>query len=315
MYKFFVKSNQIVEENNNIKNAKIEEDTSKSSNANNNLIATIIGEDVNHIANVLRLAIGESLIICNKDTGISYNATISKISQEFIECIIQTEIIETTECPVDIDLFQGLPKSDKMEYIIQKTTELGVKNIFPVEMERCVVKLDSKSENKKIDRWNKIAESAAKQSKRDIIPEVKNIINLENICKNTEKYDIILLAYENEEKNTLKNELQKLKNKNIQAKWNITNTAKDTENDNIRKNENIEQVKIAQEKIKQYEESLNSNKLRIGVVVGPEGGLSTKEVDKLISSGAKCITLGKRILRTETAPIVIISNIIYEFEM
>ena len=314
MYKFFVKSNQI-EENNNIKNAKIEEDTSKSSNANNNLIATIIGEDVNHIANVLRLAIGESLIICNKDTGISYNATISKISQEFIECIIQTEIIETTECPVDIDLFQGLPKSDKMEYIIQKTTELGVKNIFPVEMERCVVKLDSKSENKKIDRWNKIAESAAKQSKRDIIPEVKNIINLENICKNTEKYDIILLAYENEEKNTLKNELQKLKNKNIQAKWNITNTAKDTENDNIRKNENIEQVKIAQEKIKQYEESLNSNKLRIGVVVGPEGGLSTKEVDKLISSGAKCITLGKRILRTETAPIVIISNIIYEFEM
>ena len=314
MYKFFVKSNQI-EENNNIKNAKIEEDTSKSSNANNNLIATIIGEDVNHIANVLRLAIGESLIICNKDTGISYNATISKISQEFIECIIQTEIIETTECPVDIDLFQGLPKSDKMEYIIQKTTELGVKNIFPVEMERCVVKLDSKSENKKIDRWNKIAESAAKQSKRDIIPEVKNIINLENICKNTEKYDIILLAYENEEKNTLKNELQKLKNKNIQAKGNITNTAKDTENDNIRKNENIEQVKIAQEKMKQNEKCFNSNKLRIGIVVGPEGGLSTKEVDKLISSGAKCITLGKRILRTETAPIVIISNIIYEFEM
>lgn len=314
MYKFFVKSNQI-EENNNIKNAKIKEDTSKSSNTNNNLIATIIGEDVNHIANVLRLAIGESLIICNKDTGISYNATISKISQEFIECTIQTEIVETTECPVDIDLFQGLPKSDKMEYIIQKTTELGVKNIFPVEMERCVVKLDTKSENKKIDRWNKIAESAAKQSKRDIIPEVKNIINLENICKNTEKYDIILLAYENEEKNTLKNELQKLKNKNIQAKGNITKTAKDTENDNIRKNENIEQVKIAQEKIKQNKESLNSNKLRIGVVVGPEGGLSTKEVDKLISSGAKCITLGKRILRTETAPIVIISNIIYEFEM
>ena len=314
MYKFFVKSNQI-EENNNIKNAKIKEDTSKSSNTNNNLIATIIGEDVNHIANVLRLAIGESLIICNKDTGIGYNATISKISQEFIECTIQTEIVETTECPVDIDLFQGLPKSDKMEYIIQKTTELGVKNIFPVEMERCVVKLDSKSENKKIDRWNKIAESAAKQSKRDIIPEVKNIINLENICKNTEKYDIILLAYENEEKNTLKNELQKLKNKNIQAKGNITNTAKDTENDNIRKNENIDQVKIAQEKMKQNEKCFNSNKLRIGIVVGPEGGLSTKEVDKLISSGAKCITLGKRILRTETAPIVIISNIIYEFEM
>lgn len=323
MYKFFVKSNQIKEKRNNINNEKNVDNVEKADKtektndtANSHLIATIIGEDVNHIANVLRLAIGESLIICNKDTGISYNATISKISQEFIECTLQTEIIETTECPVDIDLFQGLPKSDKMEYIIQKTTELGVKNIFPVEMERCVVKLDSKSENKKIDRWNKIAESAAKQSKRDIIPEVKNIINLENICKNTEKYDIILLAYENEEKNTLKNELQKLKNNiNIQAKGNITNTAKDTENDNIRKNENIEQAKTTQEKIKQNKESLNSNKLRIGVVVGPEGGLSTKEVDKLISSGAKCITLGKRILRTETAPIVIISNIIYEFEM
>ena len=316
MYKFFVKSSQIVEENNNIKNAKIKEDTSKSSNTNNNIIATIIGEDVNHIANVLRLDIGESLIICNKDTGISYNATISKISQEFIECTLQTEIIETTECPVDIDLFQGLPKSDKMEYIIQKTTELGVKNIFPVEMERCVVKLDSKSENKKIDRWNKIAESAAKQSKRDIIPEVKNIINLENICKNTEKYDIILLAYENEEKNTLKNELQKLKNNiNIQDEEIIMNTAKDYENDSIRKNEKEEQAKKNQEEIKQNEKCFNSKKLKIGVVIGPEGGLSTKEVDKLINSGAKCVTLGKRILRTETAPIVIISNIIYEFEM
>ena len=281
MYKFFVKSNQINkrQENNEAKTNKQNANyinsldivnTSNLNNTNNNLIATIIGEDVNHIANVLRLAIGESLIICNNDTGISYNATISKISQEFIECTLQTEIIETTECPVDIDLFQGLPKSDKMEYIIQKTTELGVKNIFPVEMERCVVKLDSKSENKKIDRWNKIAESAAKQSKRDIIPEVKNIINLENICKNTEKYDIILLAYENEDKHTLKDELQKLdKNK----------------------------------------------KLNIGIIIGPEGGFSEKEVQKLVDSGAKCITLGKRILRTETASLVMLSDIIYEFEL
>ena len=315
MYKFFVKSSQIVEENNNINNAIIAENTSKSNNSDNNLIATIIGEDVNHIANVLRLAVGENIIICNKDTETSYSATITRICKECVECKIQQEAIETVECPIDIDLFQGLPKSDKMEYIIQKTTELGVKNIFPVEMERCVVKLDHKSMAKKIERWSKIAEAAAKQSKRDVIPEIKNVINLENICKNTEKYDIILLAYENEEKNTLKNELQKLKNKNIQDKGNITKTAKDTENDNIRKNENIEQAKTTQEKIKQNKESLNSNKLRIGVVVGPEGGLSTKEVDKLISSGAKCITLGKRILRTETAPIVIISNIIYEFEM
>lgn len=316
MYKFFVKSSQIVEENNNINNAIIAENTSKSNNSDNNLIATIIGEDVNHIANVLRLAVGENIIICNKDTETSYSATITRICKECVECKIQQEAIETVECPIDIDLFQGLPKSDKMEYIIQKTTELGVKNIFPVEMERCVVKLDHKSMAKKIERWNKIAEAAAKQSKRDVIPEIKNIINLENICKNTEKYDIILLAYENEEKNTLKNELQKLKNNiNIQDEEIIMNTAKDYENDSIRKNEKEEQANKNQEQIKQNEKCFNSKKLKIGVVIGPEGGLSTKEVDKLINSGAKCVTLGKRILRTETAPIVIISNIIYEFEM
>ena len=137
MYKFFVKSSQIVEENNNINNAIIAENTSKSNNSDNNLIATIIGEDVNHIANVLRLAVGENIIICNKDTGTSYMTTITRICKECVECKIQQEAIETVECPIDIDLFQGLPKSDKMEYIIQKTTELGVKNIFPVEMERC----------------------------------------------------------------------------------------------------------------------------------------------------------------------------------
>ena len=316
MYKFFVKSSQIVEENNNINNAIIAENTSKSNNSDNNLIATIIGEDVNHIANVLRLAVGENIIICNKDTETSYSATITRICKECVECKIQQEAIETVECPIDIDLFQGLPKSDKMEYIIQKTTELGVKNIFPVEMERCVVKLDHKSMAKKIERWSKIAEAAAKQSKRDVIPEIKNVINLENICKNTEKYDIILLAYENEEKNTLKNELQKLKNNiNIQDEEIIMNTAKDYENDSIRKNEKEEQAKKNQEEIKKNEKCFNSKKLKIGVVIGPEGGLSTKEVDKLINSGAKCVTLGKRILRTETAPIVIISNIIYEFEM
>lgn len=157
-----------------------------------------------------------------------------------------------------------------MEYIIQKTTEIGVKNIYPVALERCVVKLDKKDENKKILRWEKIAEAAAKQSKRDFIPQIQNVINLENICKNVPKYDIILLAYENEEGNTIKTELQKIKKR-----------------DNV----------------------------NIGVVIGPEGGFTEKEVNTLIASGAKCITLGKRILRTETAPIVLLSDIIYEFEL
>ena len=247
MYKFFVSNSQIREKK-----------------------VNIIGEDVNHIKNVLRLNIGEKLTICNKDTTKNYLATIINISKEKVMCNILEEKISTTDSTVNIDLFQGLPKSDKMEYIIQKTTELGVKHIYPVALDRCVVKIDKKDENKKISRWQKIAESAAKQSKRDFIPIVENIINLENICKSISKYDIILLAYENEESNTIKQELQKM----------------------------------------QKRENFN-----IGVVIGPEGGFTEKEVEKLINSGAKCVTLGKRILRTETAPIVMLSDIIYEFEL
>lgn len=247
MYKFFVSNNQIRDKE-----------------------VNIIGEDVNHIKNVLRLNIGEKLTICNKDTAKSYIATIMNISKEKVMCNIIEENASTTEATVNVDLFQGLPKSDKLECIIQKTTELGVKHIYPVALERCVVKIDKKDENKKISRWQKIAESAAKQSKRDFIPIVENIINLENICKSISKYDIILLAYENEENNTIKQELQK-----------------------IHKRENV----------------------NIGVVIGPEGGFTEKEVKALISAGAKCVTLGKRILRTETAPIVMLSDIVYEFEL
>ena len=247
MYKFFISSNQI-----------------------DNKKVTIIGEDVNHIKNVLRLNTEEKIIICNKDTSKSYIASILDISNEKVECNIIEENPFTTESNVNIDLFQGLQKRKKMEYIIQKTTELGVKHIYPANLERCIVKIDKKDESKKITRWQKIAESAAKQSKRDFIPIVENIINIENICKNILKYDIILLAYENEESITIKQELQKI----------------------------------------------NKNKeLNIGVIVGPEGGFTEKEVSILINAGAKCVTLGKRILRTETAPLVILSDIVYEFEL
>ena len=247
MHKFFVSSDQI-----------------------QNKIVKILGEDVKHISNVLRLQPLDKVIVCDKSVNNSYVAEIINMNKEYIECNIINKIIETTEPDVNIDLFQGLPKSDKMEYIIQKTIEIGVRNIYPVSFERCVVKLDKKTEEKKLDRWKKIAEAAAKQSKRDIISNIENVINIENICQNIEKYDIILLAYENEQNNTLKYELQKLdKNK----------------------------------------------KLSIGVIIGPEGGLSEKEVDKLITAGAKCVSLGRRILRTETASLVVLSDIIYEFEL
>lgn len=247
MYKFFVSTYQIQDKH-----------------------IKIIGEDVNHISNVLRLRVLDKIIVNNKDTAKSYITEIINISTESIECKILDENLETTESKVNIDIFQGLPKADKMEFIIQKTIEIGARNIYPIKMERCVVKFDKNTEAKKIERWQKIAEAAAKQSKRDIIPDIKNITNIQNICQNIGKYDIILLAYENEEDNTIKYELQKLD---------------------------------------------RNKKLNIGIVIGPEGGLSEKEVKELTQSGAKCVTLGKRILRTETASLVMLGDIIYEFEL
>lgn len=244
MPKFFIKENQI----------------------NNNKIH-ILGEDVNHIANVLRMKKEDEIQICNQETGENYITKINSFTKNEIECEIINKISNTVESNVDITLFQGVPKFDKMELIIQKNTEVGVKKIVPVLMQRTVVKLDEKTTAKKIERWQKIAEVAAKQSMRDIIPKVENITKLEEISK--QDYDIILVAYENEEKNMLKTELEKIKGK---------------------------------------------EKYKIAVIIGPEGGISEKEIELLEKIGAKFVSLGKRILRTETAGIVMIGNILYELE-
>lgn len=244
MSKFFVKENQI-----------------------NNDKIHILGEDVNHIANVLRMKKEDEVQICNQETGENHITKIISFSKDEIECEIVKKIIETVESNVDITLFQGIPKFDKMELIIQKNTEVGVKKIVPVLMERTVVKLDEKTANKKIERWQKIAEVAAKQSMRDIIPEIENIIKLQDITK--QDYDVVLVAYENEEKNMLKQELKKLQGK---------------------------------------------DRYKIAIVIGPEGGISEKEIEILKNMGASFVSLGKRILRTETAGIVMSGNIMYELE-
>lgn len=190
MPKFFVKREQIKE---------------------NNII--IQGQDVNHIKKVLRAKIGDELQICNSQTGENFLCNIDKINDETIECNIKQEIKEKVESNIKITIFQGLPKADKMEYIIQKSVELGVYDITPVEMKRCVVKLNEKDKNKKIERWQKISEVAAKQCGRDIIPQIKNIINIKNLCNLIEKYDIVLVAYENEKEITLKEQLKEIKEK------------------------------------------------------------------------------------------------------
>ena len=190
MPKFFVKQEQIKE---------------------NKII--IEGQDVNHIKKVLRAKIGDELQICNSQNGDNFLCDIANIENEEILCQIKQKIEEKTESNVEVTIFQGLPKADKMEYIIQKSVELGVYDIIPVEMKRCVVKLDEKDKNKKQIRWQKISEVAAKQCGRDIIPEIKNVINVKKVCDLIEKYDIVLVAYENETENTLKEQIKAVKEK------------------------------------------------------------------------------------------------------
>lgn len=247
MRKFFVSSNQI----------------------NENEIE-ILGDDINHIKNVLRLPVGEKILICNQDNSQNYISKITKISKNSIICQILSEEKSTSESNIKIDIFQGLPKADKMELIIQKATELGANSFIPVVFKRTIVKIDEKDKNKKIERWQKIAEVAAKQSGRDIVPEIKNIENVKNICNLFKEYDIVLVAYECENKKSLKDELHKLKN--------------------------------------------NKKELKIAIVIGPEGGIDESEIEVFKNAGVKIITLGKRILRTETVALVMTAIINYELE-
>ena len=241
----------------------------KTEQINENKI-TIIGEDVNHIKNVLRKKIGDKLEVCNQETGTTFECEIAEINEAEIKNHIISEN-KMTNSKILVDIFQGLPKAEKMELIIQKSVELGVNAIIPVKMQRCVVKLDIKSENKKIERWQKISESAAKQSGRNSIPQIHKIIKIEEISKLKKEYDIIIICYENEKENNIKKEIQKLKQNKKQE-------------------------------------------IRIAIVIGPEGGLEENEVKYLQKEGAKIVTLGNRILRTETVALNILSIIMYEFE-
>jgi 16S rRNA (uracil1498-N3)-methyltransferase len=158
-----------------------------------------------------------------------------------------------------------------MEMVIQKSVELGVYDITPVEMKRCVVKLNDKDKRKKIERWQKISEVAAKQSGRNRIPKINEIKSIKNVCNLCEEYDIVIVAYENEQENKIKNELKNIK---------------------LNKKDN----------------------LKIAVIIGPEGGIEETEIKLLKNYGAKIVTLGNRILRTETVALNVLSIIMYEFE-
>lgn len=286
MQHFFIKQNQMID--NKIK---------------------IIGKDVNHIKNVLRCKANEKIEVSVLETEEKYLVEILELSNENIMCKIINKINENYESNVKINIIQGLPKSDKMELIIQKCTELGVKEITPLELERCIVKLEGKDIDKKIARWESIAETAAKQCGRNCVTKINRLCNLKNIEEVLKSNDLVIVAYEGEKSVSLKNVLNELKFKNLQQELSIAalnnfekvNNNLDTSDSNFQESDDFVSASLKRE-----------DEIKIAIVIGPEGGLEETEVEKLKVLGAKSISLGKRILRTETVAIALSSVIMYE---
>lgn len=243
MYQFFVEDAQISEKD-----------------------VVIEGSDVNHIKNVLRMKCGEKIRISSA-AGRNFYCEIAELSGEVVRADIIEELEEDTELPNKIYLFQGLPKSDKMELIVQKAVELGVHEIIPVAMKNCVVKLDDKKAASKVNRWQEIAKSAAKQSKRSLIPVVEMPMSYKLAVERAKELDVVLVPYENE--------------RGMQATREV-----------------MAAIEPGQS---------------IGIFIGPEGGFDSSEVE-FVRENAHLISLGNRILRTETAGLATLAMLIYQLE-
>lgn len=230
--------------------------------------ATITGTDVNHIKNVLRMRTGEIIAVISEAENRRYLCEIREISQESILCNIVSIEEKETELSAEIVLFQGLPKGDKMELILQKAVELGCHEVVPVECKRCVVKLEGKKRQSRVQRWQDIAEAAAKQSGRLIIPHVHDVMDFEEALRCADDMDVRLIPYENA--------------------VNMAETKK-----------LLESVKTA---------------AKIAVFIGPEGGFEEAEIGKAKRMGVIPITLGRRILRVDTAAITALSWLMYFLE-
>lgn len=228
-------------------------------------IATIDGEDVKHIYKVLRLKLKDKVSINNCE-GKEYVGEITLIDKSSVTVNLLEESSINNESPIDVYLFQGMPKSTKMDLIVQKNTELGVKAITPIITERVIVKTELK-EFKKVDRWNRIALEACKQSKRSLVPEINVPIEFEKLLEELKHMDLVVVPYENEEGYGIKKLVENIEKENIN---------------------------------------------KVAIVIGPEGGFEESEILKLTEIGASIVTLGPRILRTETAGFTCLSLIMYE---
>ncbi len=247
MYQFFVEPSQI--------------------NKNDKRVI-IMGSDVNHIKNVLRMKQGEELAVSNGQDGREYRCGILSLEEDKVVCELRFIKEDGVELPSKVFLFQGLPKADKMELIIQKAVELGVYQVIPVAAKRCVVKLDDKKAKSKIARWQGIAEAAAKQSKRGIIPQVADVMDFAQALQFADDMDIKLIPYASAE--------------------------------------GMDKTKAIFGQLKPEQS--------IAIFIGPEGGFEEKEIAMALEKGMEPITLGKRILRTETAGLAVLSWIMYFLE-
>ena len=245
MYQFFVEPSQI----------------------NGNRIV-ITGSDVNHIRNVLRMKIGEEIAVSNGIDGKEYRCGIEEYSEDSVLCTLRFIKEDGIELPSKVYLFQGLPKADKMELIVQKAVELGAYEIIPVAAKRCVVKLDEKKAAGKVNRWQGIAEAAAKQSKRAVIPQVHPVMTMKAALEYAGKMDVRMIPYE---------------------------LAKDMEHTRNM----LQQIRPGQS---------------VAIFIGPEGGFEESEIQAALDAGIEPVTLGRRILRTETAGFTVLAWLGYLLE-
>lgn len=247
MYQFFVEPSQI----------------------NGNQVV-ITGGDVNHIKNVLRMKIGEELAVSNGIDGREYRCGIAELHEDSVVCELRFIKEDGLELPSKVYLFQGLPKADKMELIIQKAVELGAFEIIPMATKRAVVKLDDKKAKAKVSRWQSIAEAAAKQSKRGVIPQIHDVLSFKEALAYAQEMDMKLIPYE------------------------------------------LAEGMAATKKLM---EEIGKNKpASVAVFIGPEGGFDEGEISLAKEKGIIPITLGKRILRTETAGFTTLAFIMYQLE-
>lgn len=225
----------------------------------------ITGDDVKHIVRVMRMEVGEEVIVCD-GLGHAFRVELTELGDGMVHGRIVEELTQSPEARVKVTLAQGLPKGDKMELIVQKGTEVGIARFLPVDMARCIVQYDAKKEQKRRERWQKIAKEAAEQAHRNLVPSIGEPMSYKQLMSSLDGFDLVVVPYEGEKARGLREVL-----------------------------------------------AAHPEAEHICVLIGPEGGIADSEIEIALARGAHPVTLGPRILRTETAGLVAATCIYYHF--